>query len=213
MAGWGRKRDEKRCSCWRELRDLGPLGSRTVRLSHSGREAPCELLSPLLGLLLSASASGSRSCPPVPCPPEVTPTALIIFCFALGLFSTTNFQQSPWRRAGEGGAQLWKSQGLAARRPQQTFPGLQALQAGWESALSWATCTKSPAGLRDPRLHAVLPSAAATRLGDLGTTRLLLDPGAKPRRRHLAGGEGGASMPLYGTHTQVQGGRGSPVWT
>ena len=107
MAGWGRKRDEKRCSCWRELRDLGPLGSRTVRLSHSGREAPCELLSPLLGLLLSASASGSRSCPPVPCPPEVTPTALIIFCFALGLFSTTNFQQSPWRRAGEGGARSY----------------------------------------------------------------------------------------------------------
>lgn len=35
--------------------------------------------------------------------PEVTPTALIIFCFALSLFSTTNFQQSPWRRAGEGG--------------------------------------------------------------------------------------------------------------
>lgn len=26
MAGWGRKRDEKRCSCWREIRDLGASG-------------------------------------------------------------------------------------------------------------------------------------------------------------------------------------------
>lgn len=51
----------------------------------------------------------------------------------------------------------------------------------------------------------VLPSAAATRLGDLGHHKVLLDPDAKPRRRHLAGGEGGASMPPL-RHTQAQGG-------
>lgn len=87
-----------------KLETLAPLGSRTVQHSHSAGEAPNTLLSLLaLGPLLSAS--GSRSCPRVPRPSEVTPTALIIFCFAPGLFSTTNFQQSPWRRAGgrEGG--------------------------------------------------------------------------------------------------------------
>lgn len=114
-------------------------------------------------------------------------------------------------RWGGGRAQLWKSQGLAARRPQQTFPGLQALQAGWESALSWATCTKSPAGLRDPRLHAVLPSAAATRLGEPRGSYWILVP--KPDAGTWQVARVGRACLLYGTHTQVQGGRDSPVWT
>lgn len=87
-----------------KLEILAALGSRTVQHSHSAGEAPNKLLSLLaLGPLLSAS--GSRSCPRVPRSPplEVTPTALIIFCFAPGLFSTTNFQQSPWRRAEDRG--------------------------------------------------------------------------------------------------------------
>ena len=187
-----------------KLETSGPLGSRTVRLSHSGREAPCELLSPprtrpfVVGLCLWLPLMPSGPLPPLSHP---NCTHNILLC-AGSVFHHQLPAVSMATRWGGERAQLWKSQGLAPRRPQQTFPGLQDLQAGWESALSWATCTKSRAGLRDPRLHAVLPSAAATRLGNLGTTRLLLDPDAKPRRRNLAGGEGGASMPpLRDTHT------------
>lgn len=101
-AGWEQgctSRLRKGVAAGEKLETLAPLGSRTVQHSHSAGEAPNTLLSLLAhGPLLSAS--GSRSCPRVPRPPEVTPTALIIFCFAPGLFSTTNFQQSPWRRAG-----------------------------------------------------------------------------------------------------------------
>ena len=69
MAGWGRKRDEKRCSCWREIRDLGASGKQDGRLSHSGREAPCELLSPrtrpfVVGLCLWLPLMPSGPLPP-----------------------------------------------------------------------------------------------------------------------------------------------------
>lgn len=101
-AGWEQgctSRLRKGVAAGEKLETLDPLGSRTVQHSHSAREAQTNYSPSLLsGPLLSAS--GSRSCPQVPRPPEVTPTALIIFCFAPGLFSTTDFQQSPWRRTG-----------------------------------------------------------------------------------------------------------------
>lgn len=90
----------KRCSCRREIRDLGASGKLDGPLSQSGGrplQTPLSCARPfVVGLCL-----GSRSCPPAPRPAEVTPTALIIFCFAPGLFSATNFQQSPWQRTGE----------------------------------------------------------------------------------------------------------------
>ena len=52
-----------------KLETSGPLGSRTVRLSHSGREAPCELLSPrtrpfVVGLCLWLPLMPSGPLPP-----------------------------------------------------------------------------------------------------------------------------------------------------
>lgn len=71
VTGWGQRRDEKRCSCWREIRDLGASGKQDGPALTQRQGGPVQNSSLLrvLGLLLSASASGSRSCPPVPCPP------------------------------------------------------------------------------------------------------------------------------------------------
>lgn len=116
-----------------------------------------------------------------PPPHEVTPTALIIFCFAPGLFSTTNFQRSPWRRARAGGEGAAKAilgpSGPAAR---QTFPDLPILQAGWKSALS-----PPPRGVAYgasqtcPERRVLVGEGRSHRPGDPRTTRLSLDPAAK----------------------------------
>jgi hypothetical protein len=94
---------QKRCSCWREIRDLRHSGKQDGPALTQRRGGPKQTPLPpcsrsfVVRLWLPLMPSGP------PPPPEVTPTALIIFCFAPGLFSTTNFQQSPWRRAGDGG--------------------------------------------------------------------------------------------------------------
>jgi len=84
--GWGRRLDEnpeeegwrgggrggmrKGVAAGEKLETSGPLGSRTVRLSHSGREAPCELLSPprtrpfVVGLCLWLPLMPSGPLPP-----------------------------------------------------------------------------------------------------------------------------------------------------
>lgn len=144
--GAGAQGGEKRWSCRREIK-------RPPRLWEAGRSAlterrggPCKLLSPALGPLLSASAFGSRSGPPAPRPAEVTPTALIIFCFAPGLFSATNFQQSPWQRTGEGGGRGYGNP-RAGRRggPGKLFrvsesrrPGRRARPRGVACGAPWA---------------------------------------------------------------------------
>lgn len=51
----------------------------------------------------------------------------------------------------------------------------------------------------------VLPSAAATRLGDLGTTRLLLDPDAKPDAGTWQVARVERACLLYGTHRSKEG--------
>lgn len=108
-------------------------------------------------------------------------------------------------RWGGGRAQLWKSQGLAARRPQQTFPGLQDLQAGWESALPWAACSKSRAGLRDPRLHACCPVPQPHGQGTWGPrgSYWILMPNPDAGTWQVARVE--RACLLYGTHRSKEG--------
>lgn len=191
-----------------KLETAAPLGSRTVRLSQSSREAPanCSVLF-ALGPLLSASASGSRSCPPVPRPAEVTPTALIIFCFALGLFSATNFQQSPWRRTGEGAGAAMEIPGPGRRVAPANFSGSPGLRDSGSHGPGRKALPRGVArGAPRPGLRAAsaLAKTRVTGPGDPGPKRLSLDPAAKARRRRLAGGKsGGAHSPLAGhTHTR-----------
>jgi hypothetical protein len=138
-----------------------------------------------------------------PPPPEVTPTALIIFCFAPGLFSTTNFQQSPWRRAGARGGR-----GYGNPRPERpsgpllTCPGLWVPQAGWEIALSHAAVRNR---VRGPGASPACSFRGRQLLkpGNQGTTQHSLDPATKPRRLRLAGGRDADTHDPLHTHTHT----------
>lgn len=132
-----------------KLETTETLGSRTVQLSLSGREALCKLLSPtrirpfVVGLWLLLMPSGP---PPPRSHPNCTHNILLLrgVCFPP---PTSNSLHGD--ALGRGQARLWKSQGLPRRRPLQTFPGLQVLQAGRESAPSWAAARSRVRGSPD----------------------------------------------------------------
>lgn len=178
--------DERRCSCWREIRDLGRSGKQdgpalTQRLPACLPGRPQTNSSPSL---LSALC-----CPPLapahalgsPRPPEVTPTALIIFCFAPRLFSTTNFQQSPWRRAGaRGGVGAAAVQISGLNRRRANFSGCLGTSLGKVRSPGPALQNREPAawwsqarglGPRGPRLPSRVSGTRRAR-----DTRLTLQP-------------------------------------
>lgn len=70
MAGLGHRRDEKRCSCWREIRDLGASGKQDGPALTQRQGGPCELLSPprirpfVVGLCLWLPLMPSGPLPP-----------------------------------------------------------------------------------------------------------------------------------------------------
>lgn len=130
-----------------KLETSAPLGSRTVQLSHSGGEAPCKRPSPprtrpfVVGLCLWLPLMPSGPLPPPRSHPNCTHN--ILLC-AESVFHHQLPAVSMATRWGGGWAQLWKSRGLAARRPLQTFPGLRVLQQR-ERALS---CAATPSRVR-----------------------------------------------------------------
>lgn len=203
---------EKRCSCWREIRDRGASGKQDgPALRAAGR--PCANSSlqlafgPLLSVSASGSGSGSGSCPPVPRPPEVTPTALIIFCFCAGsVFRHQLPTVSMATRWGGGRRGYGNPRAYPSGRPLQTFPGLRVLQAGWESAPSWAATRSSVRGFpgRISAPVSALTKAGTTGPGDPGTTRLSLDLLPNPDAGAWQVERVGARKPLSpATHTHT----------
>lgn len=145
--GRAHRRAEKRCSCWREIRDLGASGKQDGPALTQRRGGPVQ--TPL------SSSHSAFCCRPLPlapahalrspAPPRSHPncTHNILLC-AESVFHHQLPAVSMATRWGGGWAQLWKSRGLAARRPLQTFPGLRVLQQR-ERALS---CAATPSRVR-----------------------------------------------------------------